>query len=325
MYTELGTAELKSGEQVVVARIQTPDADWAGRISPFLAHKGGIWGWQVEKTLESEVAPLESYYYLALLGDEVVANVATWEYAGAGIFGHVFTNPDHRRKGACKAIMNVQMEDFRQRGGRALFLGTGFDSPPWHIYYGFAFRPVYEGSGFMDYYTEGRESFEAAFFAAADAQTRPVDWRDWPGLTALTSQSGGASLRLMGVNVHNRKSMESAYLGMYRGILDQENRRAVALESNRTHAIAGVAAVQPDPRFNAVNLLDLFVHPNFADHGGALLDALGPTDGKTQAYAESGDEAKIESLKAAGFRVEATLAGQMKLDSGTVDVVVLSR
>ncbi|HAA73566.1 TPA: hypothetical protein DCE37_00380 [Candidatus Latescibacteria bacterium] len=39
-----------------------------------------------------------------------------------GLFGHVFTKPEERRKGAANALM----EDFRQRGGKALYLGTGY-------------------------------------------------------------------------------------------------------------------------------------------------------------------------------------------------------
>ena len=325
MYTELAAVTLKSGERAVIARVQTPDADWAPQIKPLLGHKVPPWRWQIMQTLEGEIAPLESYYYLALLGGEPIANVSTYEYAGVGIFGHVFTQEDHRRKGACRAIMEHQMEDFRRRGGKALFLGTGYDSAAWHIYSSFGFRSVYEKSGFMDYYAESGEAYEAAFFAPGTATVRPVDWRDWPGLTALTSQRAGSRLRLMGAGVHNRCSVEGSYLPMYKAILELDDQKAVTAESAATGAVVGVAAARPDPRFNAVRLLDLFVHPNFAGQSAALLEALGETPGKTQAYAESTDEAKIGALERAGFRVEATLEKQMRLDNGLVDVVVLSR
>ena len=133
MYESLDQVALKDGSQVVVARVKSPDSEWAPRLAPFLAHKGLPWTWQIDQTLGDSVGRLEAYYYFAHRDGEIVSTVCTYEHAGAGILGHVFTAPDQRRKGACKAIMNLQMDDFRRRGGRALFLGTGYDTVPWHI------------------------------------------------------------------------------------------------------------------------------------------------------------------------------------------------
>ena len=133
MYSELGESTLKSGEIAKIARVRTPDSEWGPRLIPFLAHKGGVWNWQNERTLLGEIGRLESYYYVARVGDEIYSTICTWEHRGAGILGHVFTEPKHRRKGACKAIMDVQLRDFGERGGEALYLSTGFDSVAWHI------------------------------------------------------------------------------------------------------------------------------------------------------------------------------------------------
>ena len=202
MITQLDTIVLKNGEQAQIIRLQGPDSDWCKRISPYLAHKGEPWKWQVTKTLERDLAPLEAYYYLALLDDEIAGNICTFEYGGVGILGHVFTNPNHRRKGICSSIMDLQMDDFRTRGGKALYLGTGYDSTAYHIYRKQGFRSVYVGSGYMEYYAIGIESIEEQYASAKNTKVRLEDWRDWPGLTGLMSQRGEQNLRMVSLNVH---------------------------------------------------------------------------------------------------------------------------
>ena len=331
LLTELKSVTLKDGKEATIARVKGPDARWAGKILPLLNHKGGIWAWQNEKVLLSPTKPLESYYYVAIAGNEPVCNVSTFEYAGIGILGHVYTKPEFRRKGCCSATMAGQMDDFQAREGKALMLGTGFDSPAWNIYYGFGFLPLYEKSGYMAYYTNGESAFESEYYKPGKSYVRPVDWRDWAGLSALTCQKTGSNLRLVSLEIYNRTSMEHSFLNLYRRILEKKDAFAVALESESTGAVAGIAYTFPDFRFPGVRIIDLYVHPNFSAMSGALLASLDNTGevsekgGKVQAYAEATDSAKIAALEAAGFGVEATLARQMKLDNGVVDIVLLSR
>ena len=329
MLSELSRAKLASGETARVVRLQTPEESWRDKVVPLLAHKGKPWVWQIEQTLSGEIAPLESYYYLALVGEEVAGNVCTFEQAGGGILGHVFTRPEHRRKGICRAILEAQSEDFRARGGRALFLGTGAGSTAWNIYHSFGFRPVYPGTGFMELYTESIDEYESSFFAPADVVVREADWRDWAGATCLTAQRSGSALRLVGLQAYDRTSLEGSYLEVIRGIRDTGTIRAAVLESRATGATVGIAVLQPDSRFPGTALLDLFAHPSFAEHSTKLLehliDAIDERAGKIQAYAASGDESKIAALAAAGFRVEATFTGQMNLRAGVMDLTVLAR
>ena len=61
--------------------------------------------------------------------------------------------------------MRHLMEDFRRRKGRALFLGTGYDSAPFHIYQAEGFRGLEPESGLMDYYVGSGETFRREWFS----------------------------------------------------------------------------------------------------------------------------------------------------------------
>ena len=69
------------------------------------------------------------------------------------------------------------MQDFQERDGNALFLGTGYDTVPYHIYRGFGFDSVTLGSGFMHYYASSESVFEQDYFAPGTTTVRDIDWR----------------------------------------------------------------------------------------------------------------------------------------------------
>ena len=72
--------------------------------------------------------------------------------------------------------MARQMEDFRNREGSALFLGTGYDTVPYYIYEEFGFESVEPGSGFMIYYAESGRTLSGSI-------SRPVrrPYENWAG------------------------------------------------------------------------------------------------------------------------------------------------
>jgi GNAT superfamily N-acetyltransferase/RimJ/RimL family protein N-acetyltransferase len=327
MYTQIGQTKLNNGQNLTIALVQGPDTDWIERIVPFLSHKGEPWAWQIQQTLTAGIEPLEARYYIGLIDDSVAGNICTFTYRGTGILGHVFTSPSHRRKGVCAAIMTTLFEDFRAKNGRSLVLGTGYDSPAWHIYKRFGFEPMYPESGAMEWYAEDIDSFETDHFAPGAASVRPIDWRDWSGLSTLTCGRSGSKLRLVSLEVYNRYSMEHAFLDAYRRVLEGREVRGAAIESEATGATVGAALIMSDHRFPGTSILDLFVHPAFAERSSELLGALpaNAKGGKIQAFAEPDDTAKVQALKEAGFREEAILRNQVKLDTGMADVVVLGR
>src|SRR5689334_12378719 len=114
MYTPLGSAKLNSGETLEMGVVAGPDAEWAPRIGPFLGHKGPGWCDHIQRALEGPLDRLETLFYVGCIGEELVTQVMIVGCAGAGILGHVFTRPEHRRKGAYRQLMARQMEDTRR-------------------------------------------------------------------------------------------------------------------------------------------------------------------------------------------------------------------
>ena len=220
--------------------------------------------------------------------------------------------------------MSIQMQDFRSRKGRAIYLATEFDSPAYHIYSSFGFRSLSPGSGEMENYTDGVDAFENEQFSAGDALTRPSEWRDWAGSSALFCQRSGSPLRSVYLQLYGRHTMELGYLVLRLIEEDLDQTRVFALESRKNRATVGYVSVVPDPRFPGVNLCDLFVHPEYSSHASELASCVADLPGKTQAYAEIGDHAKIAALESIGFNTITRLREQMIYNEKPLNLVLLS-
>ena len=178
MYEAFEDLTIGNDERVECGVITGPDPEWAERIESLLSHKGAKWNWQNSRLIRNDEGVETRYYVLHRAGD-LFANIMTVTLEGVGIFGHVWTRPEDRRKGACSALMPVQMEHFRQNGGRALFLGTGFGSTAYRIYSENGFRSVEPGSGAMSYFTDSPDDFENWYFQNSPSVVEPLCWR-WP-------------------------------------------------------------------------------------------------------------------------------------------------
>ena len=80
MYTKLTEVRLKTGEIMEVGSVLAPDEEFADRVKPFLAHKGGIWNWHIERSLGEQLDELETQYYIGLLGDNIISNIMIVEH-----------------------------------------------------------------------------------------------------------------------------------------------------------------------------------------------------------------------------------------------------
>ncbi|HIE52373.1 MAG TPA: GNAT family N-acetyltransferase [Armatimonadetes bacterium] len=323
MYVPLAKATLKTGELLEVGVVVAPDEDYANRIRSFLAHKPANFRWHIDRALAEPLDELETRFYLGELQGKIITNVMTVEHRGVGILGHVFTRPDHRLKGACRAVMQEQMADFLHRGGKVLTLGTGFETPPYWIYYRFGFRSIDGHSGFMKYCAEA--GFEEAFFAAAPVQVVEVAWHHWPTLNLLCAQEEGDYVRSIAFGHFGRANFEGGFL-RFKQSLEENPAHQARLLASETGAIVGYATVQPDSRWRGqVALLDLFLHPHFAREATRLLKALSLPEGKIQSYVEPAAEAVIAALEQAGFKREALLRRQVRREDQWLDVAVYAR
>ena len=324
MYDKLGDVILKTKERMEVGVITAPDERHAEEVKQFLGHKPGNYKWHIERCVTEVLDALETRFYVGKLDGHVVTNIMTVEYEGVGILGHVFTRPEQRRKGACKGVMAYQMEDFRQREGRALYLGTGYNSHPYYIYHSFGFESVFSESGFMKYHVH--EDFEERYFAAASAHPKSVEWHDWPKVTALSGIVGWDALRSLAWNVYGPTNLEGGFLSFKHTLETADRYDDAKLLISSKKAIVGWATVNRDTRWRpATAVLDLFFHPNFADSVPALLSAVRCPDAKVQCYVDSGAEKKSAVLEALGFICEGRLKNQFVYSGQHYDVLVFAR
>ena len=326
MYSPLATARLKTREEMEIGVVCAPDREYAEAIRHFLSHKPGDFKRHIDLCLAGGLEELETRFYVGLLNGQVISQAMFVEYSGVGLLGHVFTQPEHRQKGACRAVMTQQMDDFRKRGSRFLLLGTGFESPPYWIYHRFGFRSVTAGSGFMRYAVN--EDFEAEWFAPGPTQVVEVQWRHWPTLSVLFGQRAGSFLRNMALGLFGPRNFEGDFLTLREALEDSTTPAGKTFPQARlletaTRAVVGCATMWPDPQWPGAGLLDVFMHPDFECETGALLATLAPVEAKTLAYAETSATAKNAALEEAGFRLEGTLKQQLRLPGGAFEDVLL--
>jgi len=307
-----------------VGVITAPDEPHAVEINQFLGHKPGNYKWHIERCVTETLDALETRFYVGKVDGSIITNIMTVEHQGIGILGHVFTMPEQRRKGACKGVMAYQMDDFRQRKGRALYLGTGYNSHPYYIYHSFGFESVFWESGFMRYQVNG--DFEEHYFAPTSTQPKSVEWHDWPKVTALSGIVGSEALRSLIWNVYGPTNMEGGFLNFKHDLEAENVYEDAKLLITSGGAIVGWATVSRDNRWRpATAVLDLFFHPNFTDEVPALLSAVKFPDVKVQCYVDSSAAKKAEVLETAGFTCEGRFKNQFTYSGQDYDVLVFAR
>lgn len=327
MVTVLATETLKTGETMQVLCVEAPDAEWEAQIRPFLAHKPPNYTAHIEAAFAGQCDALETRFYIGVTDGQVAGNIMTTEQHGVGIFGHVNTRSDQRRKGICSAIMQHQMEDFRKRGGRILLLGTGYQSAAYHIYESFGFVDWKNGRpGLMLYTANDYADFEARSFAPGAYRAENAEWRHWPLVGLLASLPTDIALRSLTFDLWGASLLEGPYCQfLYR--YGANIKSAASVLVSETGAVVAVATCVPDARWQgAVMLLDMFQHSCVtADNLVTLLEALPLPDGRVQCFADPRDSVKIAALEQSGFRCEAVLPQQFREGETLYDVPLYGR
>lgn len=313
MNTTLAVETLRTGEPLTIECVATPEPGREAQIRPFLGHKPANYRAHIEAALTGQCDDLETRFYIGLLNGEMVGNIMTVETGGIGIFGHVHTREDQRRKGICDAIMRRQMADFRRRDGHVLLLGTGYRSPAYRIYATHGFRDWPVGRpGTMRYDSVPQEAFEAQFFAPAPCTPAPAQWKHWPLVALLATVPVAATLRSLTLNLWGVGLLEGAYSQFLHTYASRPEACAAVLESE-TGAVTALATCVPDSRWPGIQLLDLFAHPvATVEDLARLLRSLPLPDAPVQVYADVRDTQKIGALEALGFRKAAVLPDQIQ-------------
>lgn len=326
MYTRLGDELLKTGERMEAGVVLGPDAEWLPRMVPFLGHKNPEYRAHIRGALEGPLDDLRTRFYVGTVEGEVISQIMVVGDRGAGILAHVYTHPDHRRKGACSRVMQHQMQDCRRAGFRVICLGTGYDSAPYWIYHSFGFRSIAPESGRMKWVAA--PGAEEELFRPGPAAVREAGWGDWGYFDLLGFQPvqlGEELPRSPVLGAKGQDSLEGRYVAFQarRGRESQIQARVLVSESGAT---VGWAFLAPDTHwYRDVWLVDLYTHPNFEDRLPNLAAALEWPDAPVAAYLTSPEGAKATALAAAGFRRISTLPEWLAWDGARKDLGVWLR
>lgn len=319
MQALLDTVKLRSGENAEIWLVRTPAPDWRERILPLLAHKGEPWLGAMRRALDHGLGDLNMSFFECVVSGELCGNITIVDSLEqpVGILQHVFTKPEHRQKGIAAALMAAACEDFRQRGGRALYLATG-NPVAAALYARFGFRS-YGQNGVMVWLLD--ESFHEEFFRSRPTGIRPTRWSDWPLLSALYSVAEGWTLRSLFFGHYGPSFWEGPFLEL---MAAQEqgtvvDNKALVAEDG---AVVGHAFVWVQRAYAGEPLMvDFFVHPAFCDQAATLLAALDlPDSRKVQAALDNDATGRHEILARAGFWREATLRNQFCFNGLWYDV-----
>lgn len=329
MYQSLGGITLKSGETVEAAHLIGPEPAWAPRIVDMLSHKGDPWNWQNAQVLERDLG-IDVHFYVLHRDGDPFANMMTIELAGVGHFGHVWTRPEDRQQGASSALMALQMEDFRQRSGRALFLSTGYNSVPYRLYEKFGFQGFSPPSGYMAYYRTTHDDFDADYFRAAPAVIKPLNWTHWPASAPLFLGDFPGIVRAAGAHLIGIATTESPFLDLLHDVERRQQRQRssrVSILQSATTAVVGCALWSWHPIWPETCLVDLYCHPGYWRQAGDLLNALELPDADSfMAYGDSTAPERMAVLQHAGFKQSSILPQRVSgLEEGREDIIVVER
>jgi hypothetical protein len=321
MYRKIQDVALKTGEKAELGLLVGPDgSELATQTKKLLGHKGPIWNWQIAASLAEGYPSVDSRFYILLKDSVPFANIMTCSSHGVGVFGHVFTTPEQRRKGAADIIHHYLMEDFKRSGGKALYLGTGYDTHPYRLYAKYGFQGAEPKSGYMYWFADGQEAFEAAAFAPAKTRHEALGYQHWPTLPALAMMRHSARVRIATMGVINIRSSEGGSLGfMHEPDARASGARAWVAVSEQSHVPVAIAAAKADWLFgDQVDVVDLFCAPGFEAEVPPLLAQLKlPSERQAVCYADTQWKGKAAILRSCGFRK----AGDVKRHLRVVDDV----
>ncbi len=332
MYTALGPATLRSGEQVTAAVVAAPDLAWADRVERMLVHKGDPWNWQNSALLRQQTG-VGARFFLLHRDGQPFSSLAIIEDQGVGLLCHVWTAESDRQVGASSILMEHALADFRRRGGRALYLGTEYEGTAWHYYRRRGFEPVAGRCGAMVQLPEPQEAFTARWFAAGETVVEPLAWRHWPAAFPLFLEPSGGLIRLAAGRLFGAKLAEEPLLPLLR---EQGQRAAVGelpcayvLRAKDSAAVLGLAGRSEHPLWPRTEMVDLFCHETRWAAAGALLEPLLKQDHGTRllAYVDPEQPQKQAALERAGFRVSAHWPRGLEVTQGgeRVEVTLLER
>jgi len=318
MLSKIGEIPLKTGENMQILMVKTPDSHYERKIISFLSCTNKLWRWHLNMAVRGELDDLQARFYLGLLKRRIISNVSTWEHGSIGIVAHLFTARNHRRKWACSGLMKAQIQDFRNRGGKILI--GGFRPSSYPIAKSLGFQSIIDNSEVMHYdlhpSLDRREYFQAKKLFCRDSM-----WKDWPGISLLFGVREGWRLRSVKHRIYGAFDYEDYFLEDMR-----ERFKGLCVSKvliTEKESIVGYATLTSKHRGKGnFHLLDFFIHPAVVSCANTMLDVIDFPLGKVECYVESECQEKREMLLKRGFK-EKTIQKQIKSNGKKLDIIAM--
>lgn len=273
-------------------------------VRELLGHKGQPWMAHVEDFIargrDGAVEGLEWRIHLAERDGRPVASVCTWENAGVGLLGHVYTRPEARRQGIARALLSWTLHELRTRGAKAMALNCDADSHQASLYRAIGFEPVPGAVGAM-----------VQRFAPPDAEAThslrvaPFAWGDWPHLNLFMLRPDLPRVRWAAAGLEGPSSVEHALLAQVFAAAGREPARISILktESGPVRGFACVTRARLAEGAAEENVLDFVCDVEVASFRRSLLESLGSAVDGAVWLVDAAEEASVRP-SALGFEAE---------------------
>lgn len=311
---------------MTVLQVLAPNEGYNEAIRSFLGKSGlleaVLWRWQMNLAFQGELDGLESRFYLGLMEGRIVGNISLWEYNGLGILGHVYTVEGQRRKGIFRFLLAKCLEDFRNREGKVLVLGTPVDAPWNTIYKEFGFRNISEGSEVMRY--DADPIFLGNYFQSQEVYCREPKWSDWPSLSILYTSHEGWRVRSIEHRIFGPFDYEDYFLQDMNKMRENECHSVILLTEKEYvvgHAHLTIDTQEGVPAW----LLDFFVHPQHASKADLLLESMVFPMGRIRCFVETDNHEKMSILSHAGFHKAGVSSIQVGHERKEMDIILMER
>ena len=316
------TAELKTGEWLVIKVLEPPLDDYADKVGCWASIKGELLGGRMTSLLFTP-------YYVGEIDGEVVGSMGCYtaaETRDVGLVEAVETAEAHREKGVASALLDELIRRFRADGGLALYLCTG-NPIAGKLYEKHDFWYTV-GDG-MRYLAPDAQDFDETYLAfCGRARVRDATWGDLPGASVLYNHPEPRWLIKDYLSHSFRDTrFERHFVDLMRQ--SEEKKGAYLVLENPRGRVVGSAVLERLDTFYEQHVANLSfrVCPSYFEQVPELLNAAAERARELsfkifQVYIADRDDEQKELAKAAGFSEGARLRDRLRDGEGWRDLLV---
>lgn len=338
MDTLIRTVTLRNGEAMTITRVECPAGRNEQPLMIALEHKGDQSFRDMKQRLRGDYAAHSlDRFFIGQVDGRIVSQMGYMlpkDTMDVGVFGHVYTQREHRGKGAASTLMAACMDDFNAGEGQALFCGTGTLLAQ-RIYAKHGFVPLYAEQaplgpqGYIKpaFATDFAELQRTFFAPGHPVQVRNAHMGDRPKVDKVLHQSDG--VRGMRNSWHRVFLVAhlTDFVALHQAV--EHNKGVVAvLETDDKHIVGYAFALSTgSPIERESKVLDFLVHPSYHRESAVLVEttarkALAAGARSVRCYLPSCDELRADLLKQIGFKSEHTLADYCQTGEIRADLTI---